>query len=276
MSTESARQIAQNVQRVRAEVHEAARRSGRDPAEITTVAVTKYVQVAQVKALIEAGCRDLGESRPQQLWSKAEALQAVPETARAVRWHLVGHLQRNKANRTIPLVSLIHSVDSVRLLRCIDELSAVRPASRQAADENSPFSGREPTDREAAGGQAGGPVPSAPAATPILLEVNVSGDAAKHGFAPDDIEPLLVTMPDYPHVSLRGLMAMAGLEGGREGARRDFERLRQLRDRLQASCPPGTSLDELSMGMSRDFDLAIAEGATIVRIGSAYFEGLDL
>lgn len=238
MTTENARLIAENVQRVRSQVQEAAAACGRREAEITTVVVTKYVGVAEVRALILAGCRDFGESRPQQLWSKTEALKSL-DSGDSIRWHLVGHLQRNKAGRTVPLVSLIHSVDSIRLLQSIEQVSSQRS---------------EPT--------------------PILLEVNISADAAKHGFSPDQIDPLVQAMPNYPHVKLRGLMAMAGLGGGRDRAHQDFERLRQLRDRLQPNCPPGATLQELSMGMSGDFDLAIAHGATIVRIGSAFFEGL--
>jgi hypothetical protein len=238
MTMDSARQIAENVHRVRSKIQEAARASGRSEAEITTVAVTKYVGVAEVRALIDAGCRDLGESRPQELWSKTESLQGMAADP-PVRWHLVGHLQRNKANRTVPLVSLVHSVDSVRLLERLEQLSAKR---------------------------------SQP--TPILLEVNISADVAKHGLAAEQLEALVGTMPNYPHVNLLGLMAMAAFGGGRDRARQDFERLRQLRDQLQRSGPPGVSLDELSMGMSRDYDLAIAEGATIVRVGSAFFEGV--
>lgn len=235
---EPAQQIAENVARVRARVREAARAHGRDETEITMVAVTKYVGGAEVQLLLQAGCRDLGENRPQQLWSKTKSL-GTPALDQPVRWHLVGHLQRNKVNRTLPLVSLIHSVDSVRLIESIERHSASRP---------------EPT--------------------PILLEVNVAAEAAKHGFAPQQLDSLLPTMTQYPHVRLLGLMTMASLAGGRDQARRDFEKLRRLRDRLRATCPPDVSLNELSMGMSRDFDLAIAEGATIVRIGSALFEGI--
>ena len=109
---------------------------------------------------------------------------------------------------------------------------------------------------------------------PVLLEVHISGEAAKHGFAPDEIEPFLVKAAEYRHVSIRGLMGMASLEGGLDVARREFAALRELRDRLRVNCPPGVTLDELSMGMSGDFEVAIEEGATIVRVGSALFEGV--
>ncbi len=223
--------IADNVARVRGRIADAAARSGRTENDITLVAVTKYVSADMVRPLAAAGCLDLGESRPQQLWEKAAALADLP-----IRWHLVGHLQRNKVRRTLPLVAAIHSVDSPRLLTALDE-ECSRPL-------------------------------------PVLLEVNVSGESAKHGFAPETIEPLLAELAGYRNVAVRGLMCMAGLEGGLDAARREFAALRQLRDRLRPNCPPGVALDELSMGMSGDFEVAIEEGATIVRVGSALFEGI--
>ena len=182
-----------------------------------------------IRALVEAGCSELGESRPQQLWQRADELADLP-----IRWHLVGHLQRNKVRRTAPLVCLIHSADSLRLIAELD----------------------------ATGGELGRRLP-------ILLEVNVSGEAAKHGFAADQIEPLLAELPRYGNVEVRGLMCMAGLEGQLDDASRQFAALRMLRERLKSNCPEGIALKELSMGMSGDYEAAIAEGATLVRIGSA-------
>lgn len=224
--------IADHVAEVRGRIAAAAVDSGRSPDAITLVAVTKYVGLAQIEALLDAGCCDLGESRPQVLWQKAD--EFLPYK---LRWHLVGHLQRNKVERTLPKVALIHSADSLRLVRAIDEISAKL--------------GRR---------------------TPVLLEVNISGDQAKHGFAADELEPVLAEMPLFRHVDVRGLMTMAALEGTLDVAQRNFADLRKLRDRLQASAPPEISLRELSMGMSRDFEEAIREGATIVRIGSALFD----
>ena len=225
--------IAENVAEIRARIARAAERSGRTPDRIALVAVTKYVLAELIRPVAAAGCCELGESRPQQLWEKAELLADLP-----VRWHLIGHLQRNKVRRTLPLTVLIHSVDSRRLLAAIDQ---------EAGDA--------------------GPVR-------VLLEVNVSGESAKFGFQPDEIEPLLAELPNFANVSVRGLMCMAGLEGRPDDARREFAALRQLRDRLRPSCPKGVVLDELSMGMSGDFEAAIEEGATIVRVGSALFKGI--
>jgi PLP dependent protein len=226
--------IRENLARIRDQIAAAAARSGRRADEVTLVGVTKYVDVSVARALVEAGLGDVGESRPQELWTKAEALSDLP-----IRWHLIGHLQRNKVRRTLPLVACIHSADSLRLLQEI---------SREAA---------------ALGRQVD-----------VLLEVNISGEAAKHGFEAERMERLLPEIAALPSIAVRGLMTMAALEGGPERARRDFAALRELRDRLRSNCPPGISLHELSMGMSGDFEIAIEEGATIVRVGSALFEGI--
>jgi PLP dependent protein len=226
--------IRDNLLRVRERIVRAAEQAGRSPDEVTLVGVSKYVGAAEAAELVTAGCTDLGESRPQELWAKVDAVAATIGPA-DVRWHLVGHLQRNKVRRTLPLVTLIHSVDSQRLLAAIDE------------------EGTEPPQR-------------------VLLEVNTSGESAKHGLAPDAVEPLLAAAPRFPHVAVCGLMTLAALEGGPAVAARNFAALRELRDRLRSAAPKGIRLDELSMGMSGDFEIAIREGATIVRVGSALWE----
>jgi len=227
--------IRRNLAGVRSRIEEAARRSCRAASEVQLVAVTKFVDEATIRALVDAGCTTFGESRPQHLWEKAATLADLP-----VRWHLIGHLQRNKVRRTLPLVEMIQSADSLELVAAV----------AQSAAE----SGRR---------------------VPVLLEVNVSGEAAKHGFLPREIEPLLPELARQEHVEIRGLMCMASLEGGLDAARRDFRALRELRDRLRDSDPESLHLDELSMGMSGDFEVAIEEGATIVRVGSALFEGIS-
>jgi len=249
--------IAENVARIRDRIAGAAKRSGRTAHDITLVAVTKYVSPDIVRQLVEAGCVDLGESRPQPFWEKAAALADLP-----IRWHMIGHLQRNKIRRTLPLTTMIHSVDSPRLLAAINEEWGARAGeptsgglSQFSLDEN----GTVPLH---------GPLP-------ILLEVNISGESAKHGFQPGEVEPFLVELPSRRNVSVCGLMCMASFEGGPGVARREFAALRQLRDRLHPRCPSGVKLDQLSMGMSGDFEVAIEEGATIVRIGSALFEGVN-
>jgi pyridoxal phosphate enzyme (YggS family) len=197
--------------------------------------VTKYVEPDVARLVVEAGLSDLAESRPQELWTKAEALADLP-----VRGHLIGHLQRNKVRRTLPLVTCIQSADSPRLLQQIDAEAA---AIVKSAD--------------------------------VLLEVNMSGDAAKHGIPPAELEPLLPHIARLNRVHVHGLMTMAALEGGSDRARRDCAALRELRDSLRANCPPSILLNELSMGMSGDYEIAIEEGATIVRVGSALFAGIE-
>ena len=228
-------QLRENLARIREQIAAAAARSGRLSGDIKLIGVTKYVSAEVARNLVEAGLLDLGESRPQELWSKAESLAELP-----IRWHLIGHLQRNKIRRSLPLVNLFHSVDSLRLLQA---LSAETGLLKQPVS--------------------------------VLLEVNVSGDAAKHGFRPDDIEPLLPQIAALPNLAVQGLMTMAALEGGPSRARRDFAALRELSQQLVSRCPPGVCLQELSMGMSGDFEVAIEEGATMIRVGSALFEGIE-
>ena len=230
-----ARRIAENLARVRERVAAAARRSGRTAEAVRLVAVTKYVSAEVAAAVVEAGCRDLGESRPQELWAKASAL-ASP----AIRWHMIGHLQRNKIRRTLALVHLVQSVDSLRILEALEEEAAAQQLT-----------------------------------VPALFEVNISGDASKTGLPPEELERVLERAATLQHVSLRGLMGMASLEGDDDAARSDFSNLRELRDRLAPRVSANVSLDELSMGMSGDFEIAIEEGATIIRLGSILFEGVS-
>jgi pyridoxal phosphate enzyme (YggS family) len=227
--------IADNVARIQERIAVAATSANRSPGDIKLVAVTKYVDAATAALLLDAGCKTLAESRPQELWAKA----AAPELKTA-RWHLVGRLQRNKVRRTLPLVEFIHSVDSERLLAEINVQAAALDLS-----------------------------PS------VLLEVNCSAEAAKQGFSADEVRRLLPQLPNYPRVRVTGLMTMAALKGGLAVAHENFAALRELRDELATSAPPDVDLRELSMGMSGDFEAAVAEGATMVRIGSSLFEGLS-
>jgi pyridoxal phosphate enzyme (YggS family) len=208
------------------------RRVGRSREEITLVAVTKSVDAEIAGQLHQLGVVDLGESRPQELWHKAAILPS------SVRWHLVGHLQRNKVERSLPLVHLIHSVDSMRLLQTLEEQANIRG---HHAD--------------------------------VLLEVNVSGETAKHGFTPSELSPLVESINQLRAVRIRGLMTMAPFEEDPQSCRPVFAGLRDLRERLRTQLAPHT-LEHLSMGMSNDFEVAVEEGATMVRLGTVLFEGL--
>jgi pyridoxal phosphate enzyme (YggS family) len=227
--------MAERLAAVEARISAACARSGRPRGGVTLVAVTKAATVEAAAVLVELGVRDLGESRPQELWRKAAALPA------GVRWHLVGHLQRNKVERTLPLVHLIHSVDSLRLLTALEEEASRR---RRTVE--------------------------------VLLEVNASREANKHGFAPEEAPGLAPALAALKAVRVTGLMTMAAYEEDPERCRPTFAALRRLRDRLQAAVGAAHTLSELSMGMSNDYEVAIEEGATLVRVGTALFEGLDV
>ena len=245
--------IAGNLARVRERIAAAALRVGRRPDEVTLVGVTKYATLDALRQLVAAGCCDLGENRPQQLWERAASLSAdegtrpdaansaPPAAAAGVRWHLIGHLQRNKVRRTLPCVHLLHSADSLRLLEA---------CGAEAVERERPLQ--------------------------VLLEVNISGDAAKHGFQARELPSLLESLGAIRGVAIRGLMAMSGLESDASQTRREFAAVRELRDRLQPACPPQVQLRELSLGMSDDFEIAVEEGATLVRVGSALLEGVPL
>ena len=229
-----------NLAAVRDRVAAACRSAGRDPGDVRLVGVTKYVSAESTRMLLDAGCIDLAESRPQSLWAKASALA---DHAPAPRWHLIGHLQRNKIRRTLPLVSLLHSLDSVRLLESIE---AEASASGLVCD--------------------------------ALIEVNLAGDPGRTGVMEADVPAVLEAAGRAPHVRVLGLMGMAAVPDGDDSgaaARRQFGRLRELRDRLAGCVPTVTGLRELSMGMSGDFEEAILEGATLVRVGSALWEGIE-
>jgi hypothetical protein len=235
--SELARRLADNLAAVRSRIAAAAVASGRRPEAVCLVAATKYVSADVTRALIAAGCQDLGESRPQALWAKAETLADLP----GLRWHLIGHLQRNKVERSVPMAALIHSVDSLRLAEAIS--AAAAELGRSVA---------------------------------VLLEVNVSGEEAKHGFTPVGLAEQFDAITALPHLEFRGLMAMAGREDLDHDPRREFAGLRSLREQLAPRATHPERFIELSMGMSGDFEAAILEGATIVRVGSALFEGTDL
>ena len=227
-------QLKTNVAAVQGRIAEAAARSSRDASEIMLVGVTKYVDVETTRCLFEAGCVNLGENRPQVVWEKTSALEALP-----ISWHMIGHLQRNKVKRTVACCELIHSVDSERLLTAIDEAAAAQ----------------EKTAR-------------------VLLEFNVSGESAKHGFAQQDMPRVLEFVSGLENVQVEGLMCMAGLVGDQDDARREFAMLRSIKEEFASDAPGNVKLNELSMGMSGDFEIAIEEGATLVRVGSLLFKGV--
>ena len=226
--------VRDNLAKVRERISNAANRAGRRESEITLVGVSKYVSETETAALLQAGCEILGESRPQQLRQKGEE----PALSGAA-WHLIGHLQRNKVEKTVPLVDLIHGVDSLRLMKAIDKSS-----DKLKLQSN------------------------------VLIEINCSGDEAKHGISPDKLPEFLEEANNFSHLEIRGLMTMAAREGGTKIAQENFAQLRSLRDQIRDSMHNIEMLPHLSMGMSSDFEEAILEGSTMIRVGSALWEGI--
>jgi hypothetical protein len=226
--------LAERLQSVEERMVAACARAGRPRSDVSLVAVTKSVSVEIAALVAELGVLDLGENRPQEFWRRAEALPNV-------HWHFIGHLQRNKIERTLPSVHLLHSVDSLRLLTAL-EAEAAKQGRR----------------------------------VEVLLEVNASGEANKQGFDPDALPRLMPELAKLRQVHVRGLMTMAALVDDPEQCRPTFAVVRKLRDRLRGDLAPPHDLAHLSMGMTNDFEVAIEEGATLVRVGTALFEGLPL
>ncbi|NMB16552.1 MAG: YggS family pyridoxal phosphate-dependent enzyme [Firmicutes bacterium] len=224
--------IRANVARIRDEIAAAAESSGRTAEAITLVAVSKTVEPIRIQAAIEAGIRHLGENRVQ------EAQEKVPLIHGPVTWHMVGHLQRNKAGQAVELFDMIQSVDSKRLAEAL---------SRRALQ----------ADR----------------IVDVLVEVNVGGEASKIGISPEETESLIEDIKDLPGISVRGLMTIPPYDPNPEKVRPYFRRMHELFQRLKDKTP--TPMVHLSMGMSSDFAVAIEEGATMVRVGTAIFGARD-
>jgi pyridoxal phosphate enzyme, YggS family len=229
--------IAINVAEVREKIHRATERSGRTADSVKLIAVSKYATKDDgiIDAMIAAGCCDFGESRPQILVEKALHFSSQKSN---INWHLIGSLQRNKVRKILPHVALLHSLDSVALIEAIDRI----------VDEESlpPVSG--------------------------LLEVNISGDGTKQGFQQQELVAAFDVIGTLRNIRIWGLMCMSGLHSTDGERRAEFAATRQLAEKMAGNCPDNCVLQELSMGMSDDFEMAIEEGATLVRIGSSLYK----
>lgn len=257
-ATES-RELRERYTSVKARIAAAAKRAGNDPSGVVLIAVTKYAEPDQIRELIRLGHSDFGENKVQQLIQRATIIDewtgrqrtmhggARPGAAAAsaapsnVRWHMIGHLQRNKARKVVELCRLIHSVDSLRLAEELQGIAAKR---------------EKPVE--------------------VLLQVNCSGEASKYGCAIGAAIHLIEQIETMIQVRVRGLMTMAPYSTNPEDARQTFVRCRELFKEIRDSGvvgdrPPGGKFDILSMGMSGDFEVAIEEGANMVRVGSALF-----
>ena len=233
----TASSIAERATSVRDRIASAAHRAGRDPSEVTLIAVTKTHSLAAIEAALAAGLTDLGENRIQELAEKAAALPGE-HAGGSLRWHLIGSLQSNKSRDTVELADLFHALDRPKLVRTLND----------KAEE----AGR---------------------ILPVLIQVNISGEDSKHGVHPDAAHDLIAQVADASHLRAIGLMGMAAPAHTHAELERivrpAFARLRTIRDAYTG--PDSAALRALSMGMSGDYEIAVEEGATHVRVGSALF-----
>jgi pyridoxal phosphate enzyme (YggS family) len=226
--------VRENIAALQEQIADAAKRSGRAPSEVALMAVTKTHPPERIHEAYAAGLRLFGENRVQEFDAKAAALADLA----AAEWHMIGHLQTNKAAKAVDLFAAVDSVDSVKLAERLD--AAARKLNRSL---------------------------------PVLIEVNIGGEAVKSGVAPQspEWEALLLAAPHLEALEFRGLMTVPPFTDDPEGARPYFRRLRELRDATAARKLPSVRMDVLSMGMSHDFEVAIEEGSTSVRVGTAIF-----
>ena len=220
--------IAENLERVREQIAQAAAKSGRSAGDLELVAISKTHDAEKVREAIEAGQHLFGESKVQ------EARLKIPDLPSSTRWHFVGHLQKNKIRHALPLFEMIHSVDSLALAEDINRI----------AEED----GLHPR---------------------VLLEVNVAGEGSKFGFQPEKLREQMESLLALPRLSILGLMCIPPIAEEAEASRKYFVALRELRDRVQIAFH--VDLAQLSMGMTQDFSVAVEEGATVVRVGTAIF-----
>ncbi len=226
--------ISENVVDVRSRIEAAARRAGRDSSAITLMAVSKTFPAESVRLAYAAGVRVFGENRVQEFAGKVDALRSLP----GAEWHLIGHLQSNKAARAVELFGAVDSLDSVKLAEKLN--LALEKMGKTL---------------------------------PVLIEINVGGEEAKSGIADEsaELEEILIGAPRWTNLGVRGLMAVPPYTDDPEGVRPHFRRLRALGDEIATRRLPGVAMEVLSMGMSHDFEVAIEEGATCVRLGTAIF-----
>ncbi len=226
--------LRQNVERVRQRIAVACERAERDPSAVRLVAVTKTVGADVARALVESGVTDIGENRIQEAARKQEALADLE-----INWHMIGHLQTNKAKDAVRMFHLIHSVDSVRLAEALNKRASAQGRS-----------------------------------VPVLVEVNVSGEESKYGVPAAVAIDQVRSMAKFPAIQVRGLMTMPPLVDDPEQVRPLFVRLRRLAAEIKTLGMAGVEMKHLSMGMTQDYEVAVEEGATFVRVGTALFSGI--
>lgn len=235
------KQIAENLARVKERIDAAAKRSGRTSDQIKLVAVTKGRSLEEIKTLLAVGQNLLGENRIQEAKQKYDHIHSIiqtPSEKQVCEWHLVGHLQRNKVKSALEMFTLVHSVDSLRLLKEISHRAEIRD---QTAN--------------------------------ILIQINTTGEESKFGLESDKVIDFIHKSLSYPHARIVGLMTMGKFSTSADENRSAFATLRSISETITTEKFPGIKMQYLSMGMTNDFEIAIEEGANIVRIGRAIFEG---
>lgn len=253
--------IAERIASVRQRIVAAAAHAERDPAAVRLIAVSKRMPADSIREAYGAGLRDFGENYVQELVAKAEALADLPD----LRFHLIGHLQRNKARQVVQRVSAVHTVDTPDLARELGKRATAHPvpASRRLAVAR----GTTPVAAGGASREAGDPAHGGDQRLVVLVEVNVGQEAQKSGCSPESLADVLRAIEAEPALALAGLMTVPPLTEDPAGSLPYFEALARLRDRHGGS----TRLPELSMGMTDDLEYAIKAGATLVRVGTAIF-----
>ena len=251
--------LGERIAAVRSRIAKACRRCGRDPSTVTLVAVTKGISIDIIRDAVACSLTHLGENRIQEARAKIQdarrriqdrdnPLHPASGILHPVTWHLIGHLQRNKAKDAVELFETIHSLDSAALARELERQAEKRDARCRIQD-----SGFEPKPLE------------------VFIQVNVSGEATKFGCPPEEASKLAEAVMQLPHLHLKGLMTIAPFSADPEQARPHFRRLRMLRGDVASILHPASCILQLSMGMSQDFEAAIEEGADYIRVGTAIF-----
>ncbi|MBN1349910.1 YggS family pyridoxal phosphate-dependent enzyme [candidate division KSB1 bacterium] len=223
--------IKERLSNIQVRINRASKIAGCDPSKIRIVAVMKTVEVEQIQQALACGIQNIGENRVQEAWRKYQQLEHA-----AAKWHMVGHLQRNKVKQALKFFDLIHSLDSIELAREINQRLDTIPREIE-----------------------------------LLVEVNTSGEATKYGLRPEDTADFVAKVSNLPHLRIAGLMTIGRLSPDAEDSRECFRTLRNLFEKLSKYKHPNVSMKYLSMGMTNDFELAIQEGANIIRIGRAIF-----
>ncbi len=222
--------ITENLEQVRKNIQDACRSVGRDPEEVTLIAVSKTKPVELLQEAYQAGARDFGENKVQEIMDK------YPQLPSDIRWHMIGHLQRNKVKYIVDKAAMIHSVDSLRLAQTIEQEAAKHDVQ-----------------------------------VPILLEVNVAEEDSKFGLKMDEVLPLIEAIAEFPHIRVCGLMTIAPYVENAEENRMFFRQLKKLSVDIAAKNINNVSMSVLSMGMTGDYQVAVQEGATMVRVGTGIF-----